>query len=151
MLFVPSFWPKRLRGVDCAADVDDVLPKPNCDQRITARPNAMRVRLRMAWTATCGSFAQAWMAMSPPEVCSSMKSLIIGGRSVNSLGNASERPKRSVPSSFWKSDRPNPKVIVKPYAPRSAASPVSSGGISGLPSNAPLALTCSPIIIRFEA
>jgi hypothetical protein len=39
--------------------VDDVRPKPSCDQRSDARPNAIRARLRTACTATCGSSAQA--------------------------------------------------------------------------------------------
>jgi hypothetical protein len=45
---VPSLKPNRLRGVACARLVDDVRPKPSCDQRMEARPNAMRDRLRMA-------------------------------------------------------------------------------------------------------
>ena len=44
-------------------------PKPSCDQRRDARPKAMRLRLRMACTATCGSSAQAWMHRSPPLDC----------------------------------------------------------------------------------
>ena len=49
-----------------AAVVRDVRPKPSCDQRRRARPNAMRLRLRIACTATCGSSAHAWMHRSPP-------------------------------------------------------------------------------------
>ena len=67
MLAVPSLKPNRLRGVACAVEVDEVRPKPSCDQRIAARPNAMRLRLRIACTATCGSSAQAWMQRSPPD------------------------------------------------------------------------------------
>ena len=59
MLAVPSLNPKRLRGVACADVVREVRPKPSCDQRSRARPKAMRLRLRIACTATCGSSAQA--------------------------------------------------------------------------------------------
>ena len=37
MLAVPSLNPSRLRGVACAVDVDEVRPKPSCDQRMRAR------------------------------------------------------------------------------------------------------------------
>ena len=50
----------------CAFDVEDVRPKPSCDQRMTAVPRASRAKLRMTWKATCGSSAQAWTQMSPP-------------------------------------------------------------------------------------
>ena len=49
----------------CAVDVDEVRPKPSCDQRTRAVPNAVRVRLRTACMATCGSSAQAWTHRSP--------------------------------------------------------------------------------------
>ena len=62
---MPSLKPIRLRGVCWADVVFEVRPKPICDQRIAARPNAIRDRLRTAWTATCGSSAQTWTQRSP--------------------------------------------------------------------------------------
>ena len=40
----------------CVLSVLEVRPKPDCDQRSTTVPRPMRVRLRIAWNATCGSF-----------------------------------------------------------------------------------------------
>ena len=64
---VPSLKPIRLRGVTWAVEVDEVRPKPSCDQRTRAVPNAARVRLRTACIATCGSSAHAWTRRSPSE------------------------------------------------------------------------------------
>ena len=52
MFAVPSLNPKRLRGVTCWVDVDEVRPYPSWLHRTEARPNPMRARLRIAWTAT---------------------------------------------------------------------------------------------------
>ena len=64
---MPSLNPIRLRGVAWLVEVEDVRPKPSCDQRTDARPKAIRARLRTACTATCGSSAQAWTHRSPSE------------------------------------------------------------------------------------
>ena len=64
---MPSLKPNRLRGVDCAVEVDDVRPKPSCDQRTATVPKPIRARLRIACTATCGSSAQAWTQRSPSD------------------------------------------------------------------------------------
>ena len=64
-LAVPSLNPNRLRGVTWRSMVDEVRPKPSCDQRTAAVPNAIRARLRTACTATCGSSAQACTHRSP--------------------------------------------------------------------------------------
>lgn len=82
----------------------------------------------MACTATWGSLAHAWMHRSPSLRSGSMKSFTNVGSSVNSVGILSAMPKRSVPSAARKSVGPNPNVPVSPLGPRSAASPVSSGG-----------------------
>ena len=66
---MPSLKPNRLRGVACVVDVDDVRPKPSWDQRSAALPKAIRDRLRIACTATCGSSAQACTQRSPSLRC----------------------------------------------------------------------------------
>ena len=58
-LAVPSLNPIRLRAVTCSAEVEEVRPKPSCAQRTATEPNPSRARLRIAWTATWGSSAQA--------------------------------------------------------------------------------------------
>ena len=65
---------EQVAGVVCWVDVDDVRPYPSCAQRTAVVPKPMRTRLRTACTATCGSFAQAWMQMSPPERAGSSRS-----------------------------------------------------------------------------
>jgi hypothetical protein len=57
-----------------------VTPTTRFDQRICARPNAMRLRFRIAWTATCGSSAHAWTQSSPPEAPGSRASPTKRGR-----------------------------------------------------------------------
>ena len=86
MLFVPSLKPNRLRGVCCARDVDEVRPKPSCDQRTSVTPKPSRTRLRTACTATCGSSAQAWMHRSPPLRAGSSLSFGNSGRSTSCGG-----------------------------------------------------------------
>ena len=66
-LAVPSLKPNRLRGVSWLVLVDEVRPKPSCDQRTETVPKPIRARLRIACTATCGSSAQAWTHRSPPR------------------------------------------------------------------------------------
>ena len=65
MLAVPSLKPSRLRAVTCLVEVEEVRPNPSCAQRIATVPNPIRARLRIACTATCGSWAQAWTHRSP--------------------------------------------------------------------------------------
>src|ERR1700709_1980474 len=67
MLAVPSFIPKRLRGVVSSRLVVEVRPKPSWDQRMVTVPRPIRARLRIAWKTTWGSSAQAWTQMSPPD------------------------------------------------------------------------------------
>jgi hypothetical protein len=86
MLAVPSLKPNMFRGVDCSRVVDEVRPKPSCEYRTAAVPNPTRARLRMAWTATCGSLAQAWTTMSPPQRDGSRDSLANFGRSARGSG-----------------------------------------------------------------
>ena len=147
---MPSLKPNRLRGVCCAEVVRDVRPKPICDHRMRARPKAMRLRLRIAWTATCGSSAHAWMHRSPSDSSGSRSSPRNAGSRSSTAGRRSAIPNRSTPSL---SNRvgPNPKVMVSPVAPRPIASPVSSGGASGDPPTAPVALTSSPRVMRAAA
>ncbi len=56
-------------------------PKPSCDQRTATTPKPSRTRLRTAWTATCGSSAQAWRQRSPPLRAGSSRSPVKAGRS----------------------------------------------------------------------
>ena len=128
----------------------DVRPKPSCDQRMRARPNAMRLRLRIACTATCGSSAHAWMHRSPSDAAGSRSSPRNAGSRSSSAGRCAAMPKRSTPSSS-NSVGPKPNVMVRLLAGRPSASPVSSGGASGEPPTAPVALTSSPWVIRAAA
>ena len=129
---MPSLKPNRLRAVACWVDVDDVRPNPSCAHRTAVVPKPMRTRLRTACTATCGSFAQAWMQMSPPERAGSSWSPGNGGRSASAAGPpvgdaelVEERAGRS---------RSSPSATP---AGRSSASPVSAGGASRLRGTAP--------------
>ena len=144
MLAVPSLKPIRLRGVAWALEVVDVRPKPSCDQRTVTSPRPMRARLRTAWKATCGSFAQAWTQRSPPERSASSASPGRSGSSLSFAGRYFARPKRSRLSN---SDAPKPKVTVRFAGVRSIASPVSSGGASGEPAGPP-PTGCPPAIVR---
>ncbi|CAH0297590.1 hypothetical protein SRABI128_04076 [Microbacterium sp. Bi128] len=128
-LLVPSLKPKRFRGVACDLDVEDVRPKPSWDQRTRDCPKPMRARLRIAWTATWGSSAQACTTMSPPVRPGWRSSPGKCGRSISASGRRPSSPKRALPS-FSNRPGPNPKVRVSLPAPRSRASPVSSGGAS---------------------
>ena len=140
---VPSLKPSRLRAVDCDVEVDDVRPKPIWEYRTDARPNAMRTRLRTAWTATWGSLAQAWMAMSPPQIAGSSRSPENSGRSLSLSGFSPPSPNRGLPS-FSNRPGPNPIVIVRREGGRPSASPVSSGGPNGDPPTAPNVPTSFP-------
>ena len=111
---MPSLKPNRLRGVACAVEVDDVRPKPSCDQRTATVPKPIRARLRIACTATCGSSAQAWTQRSPPERAGSRSSPGKCGSVAARRGCRSARPKRSLPSASRNSAGPKPKVIVSP-------------------------------------
>ena len=133
MFLVPSLNPIRLRGVACEVDVEDVRPKPSCDQRITAVPRARRAKLRITWNATCGSFAQACTHRSPPLCPASKASPGNGGNSANAAGRRAASPNRSS-----KSAGPNPTVIVNCDGGRPSASPVSIGGASGALSTGPI-------------
>ena len=95
MLFVPSLKPIRLRGVSCARLVDDVRPKPSCDQRITTPPRPMRARLRTAWNATCGSSAHACTQRSPP-LCAGSSASSRERRQVRQRGRALRREAEAV-------------------------------------------------------
>ena len=138
MLAVPSLNPNRLRGVDCAVVVVEVRPKPSWDQRTATVPKPIRARLRIAWTATCGSSAQAWTQRSPPVRAGSRTSAGKCGSGRSASGCRSAMPKRSRPSSSRNSPGPNPKVIVSPLGGSPIASPVSSGGRSSDPSTGPI-------------
>ncbi len=135
----------------CARLVDDVRPNPSCDHRMEARPNAIRERLRIACTATCGSSLQAWMQRSPPVACGTSASPGKRGRSTSAAGRRSAMPKRSTPSAVVNSDGPRPHVMVRPAGGRSSASPVSSGGESYGPSSAPSAPADPPAVMRAAA
>ena len=113
MLRVPSLKPIRLRGVACAVDVDDVRPKPSCDQRITAVPRARRAKLRMTWKATCGSFAHACTHRSPPERSGCSASPGSAGNFSSAAGRCAARPNRSS-----NRDGPKPTVTVSAEAGR---------------------------------
>ncbi len=129
MLAVPSLKPSRLRAVTCSVEVEEVRPNPSCAQRIATVPNPIRARLRIACTATCGSWAQAWTHRSPLLRSGSRLSAGKWGSSRSAAGWRSARPKRSLPS-FSKRVGPNPKVRVRPAALSPRASPVSAGGAS---------------------
>ena len=105
---MPSLKPMRLRGVSCARLVDEVRPKPSCDQRTVTAPRPMRARLRTAWKATCGSSAHACTQRSPPLRARSSSSPGSAGRSRSGAGRWPASPKRSS-----KSDGPSPKVTVR--------------------------------------
>ena len=94
--------------------VDEVRPNPSWLHRTATVPKPMRMRLRTAWTATCGSLAQAWIAMSPPHRAASRSSPMNAGRSSNPSGRRPASPKR--PS---KSEGPKPMVMVRPEGSRS--------------------------------
>ena len=116
---VPSLNPNRFLAVTWSTLVDDVRPKPSCDHFSTARPNAMRVRLRTAWTATCGSCAQAWMQRSPSESDALRLSATKCGNRSNAAGLRAAIPNRSAPEPSTKSEGPKPNVIVRPEGGRS--------------------------------
>ncbi len=140
MFAVPSLNPSRLRGVAWAVDVDDVRPKPSCDQRTRAVPKAVRVRLRTACIATCGSSAQAWTTRSPSLRAGSSSSPGKWGSRDEAAAAAGRRGRTgrpAAPSGPTNSDRPKPIVIVRPAGGRSSASPVSSGGASCGPAGGP--------------
>lgn len=159
-LRVPSLKPKRLRGVCASGVVDEVLPKPSCDQRIAIRPKPIRARLRIACTATCGSSAHAWTHRSPPLRAGSRLSPGNFGRSTRASGLRSASEKRSARSLFALSAvsavsavnrvGPKPMVSVSRDGWRPIASPVSSGGASGSPPNAP-SPTARPSVISAAA
>ena len=105
-------------------------PKPSCDQRTATVPKPIRARLRIAWTATCGSSAQAWTQRSPPERAGSRTSAGKCGSVRSASGCRSAMPNRSRPSASRNSAGPNPNVTVSPLGGSPIASPVSSGGRS---------------------
>ena len=151
MFIVPSLNPNRLRGVDWLVEVVEVRPKPSCDQRTATVPKPIRARLRIAWTATWGSSAQAWTQRSPYERPGSSSSAGKCGSVRSAVGWRPARPNRSVPSSSRNSDGPKPKVIVSPLGGRPSASPVSSGGRLEGPSTGPIGPAGSPRVIRSAA
>src|SRR5690349_4486904 len=150
-LAVPSLKPNRLRGVACVFDVDDVRPKPSCDQRTLTTPMPIRARLRIACTATCGSLAQACTHRSPPEMVGSSRSPGKCGRSASAGGRLSAMPKRSLPVASRNSVGPKPTVMVSPEGGSPSASPVSSGGASGMPPTAPISPASCPAVILAAA
>ena len=95
---MPSLKPSRLRGVACLVEVEEVRPKPSCAQRSATVPKPIRARLRMACTATCGSWAHAWTQRSPSLRAGSRLSAGKCGSSRRAAGWRSARPKRSLPS-----------------------------------------------------
>ena len=58
-------------------------------------PKPIRARLRIACTATCGSFAHAWTQMSPPDRVGSQVVAGKCGRSARAVGRLAARPNRS--------------------------------------------------------
>ena len=150
MLWVPSLKPNRFRAVTWLVEVDDVRPKPSCDHRTAARPNAIRTRFRTAWTATCGSSAQAWTHRSPSDLSGSRLSAGKCGSRRRAAGCRAASPNRSRP---WSRNRlgPKPKVMVSPVAGSPMASPVSSGGASYGPDVGPSSPAGSAAVIRAAA
>ena len=142
---MPSLKPNRFRAVGCCVDVDDVRPYPNCPHRTAVVPKPMRMRLRTACTATCGSFAQAWMQMSPPVRAGSSWSPAKGGSSARAAGRRSGMP------SLSKNVLPNPMVTVSDEGGRSSASPVSVGGDSRFRGSAPPSAVSRPCVMRSAA
>ena len=127
---MPSLKPNRLRGVACYVDVDDVRPKPSWDQRSAALPKAIRARLRIACTATCGSSAQAWTHRSPSLRCSCE----VVGREVRQppqgrgLPVGEAEPVLAV--GVAEQRRAEPEGQGQPAGGSPIASPVSAGGAS---------------------
>ena len=119
---MPSLNPNRFRGVSCVVDVDDVRPNPSCDHFTATVPVPSRARLRTACTATCGSLAHAWMAMSPPLRVGSRISPGKCCRSTSAAGFCAPSPNRS------NSVGPKPMVMVSWLGASPNASPVSFGG-----------------------
>ena len=140
---MPSLKPRRLRGVSCARLVDEVRPKPSCDQRTVTAPRPMRARLRTAWKATCGSSAHACTQRSPPLRARSSSSPGSAGRSRSGAGRWPASPKRSS-----KSAGPSPKVTVRRAGESPSASPVSCGGASATSLTSP---TGRPAVMRSAA
>ena len=126
---MPSLKPSRLRAVTCWVEVEEVRPKPSWAQRNATVPNPMRARLRIACTATCGSWAHACTQRSPLLRLGSRLSAGKCGSSRSTSGLRLDRPNRSLPSRS-KRDGPKPKVSVRPAALSPSASPVSLGGAS---------------------
>src|SRR3954468_151435 len=150
-LSVPSLNPNRLRGVSCALDVDDVRPKPSCDQRTLTTPAPSRTRFRIACTATWGSLAQACTHRSPPLIAGSIASPGKSGSSLSGAGRRAAMPNRSTPSAVLNRVGPKPTVSVRPLAGRPSASPVSSGTSYWPPSTAPTSPASCPAVIRRAA
>ena len=96
----------------CSREVDEVRPKPSCDQRTLTTPMPIRARLRIACTATCGSLAHAWTQRSPPEISGCSASPGNCGSSARAAGRRSARPNRSRPSASRNSVGPKPTVSV---------------------------------------
>ncbi len=145
MLRVPSLKPSRLRGVCASGVVDEVLPKPSCDQRTETLPKPIRARLRTACTATCGSSEHACTHTSPPLRFLSRLSPGNCGRSTSASGRRSASP------SFSNRPGPNPIVSVSRDGFSPSASPVSSGGASARPPYAPSPTACPAVIRRAAA
>ena len=104
----------------------------------------MRLRLRIACTAT-------WGRRRTPGCRGRRPTRRDRGRRRGTRAAARARPGggrrcRSGPRRrFSNRVGPKPNVIVRPLAARPSASPVSSGGASGEPPTAPVALTSSPV------
>ena len=147
MFLVPSLKPWRFRAVDWLDRVEDVRPKPSCDQRRTAPPRAIRARFRTAWNATVGSSAHACTQRSPPDLAASSSSPGRAPIGVSRAGLRAARPKRSLPPCS-KTVSPSPKVTVSFAGGSPTASPVSTGGASSLPPADPTGL---PAVIAAAA
>ncbi len=104
--------------------VEDVRPNPSCDQRTATSPIPIRIRLRTAWTATCGSFAQAWIAMSPPVRAGSRASPVNGGSSTQGSRSpcAPDRTGRRTDSgrTRWSRSAARPAARTPPRCPPAA-------------------------------
>ena len=113
-LLVPSLKPNMLRAVTWLVLVDEVRPKPSWLQRTATVPKPIRTRLRIACTATCGSFGTGLYADVPAAAGRVEVVAAEGGQVLEALRPRSARPNR--PS---KSEGPKPIVRVRPEASRS--------------------------------
>ena len=90
-----------------ASTVEEVRPKPSWAHRTATVPKPMRARLRIACTATCGSWAQACTQRSPLLRAGSRLSAGKCGSSSSAAGPPVREAEPVVPS--VEQDRPEPE------------------------------------------